>query len=91
MAACATSSAISPRIALYLGGHLPTDLAGRVGGQRLTVLSGTAALNCTCAFERRVRLAQEIEGFKDDEARDDAVGRGDDRDDIAPPFLYMCQ
>ena len=36
---------------------------------------------------RRVRLVQEMEGFKDEEAPDDGIGRGDGRDDIAS---HLC-
>ena len=57
-----------------------------LGGHRLTVLSGTVALYVH-VLECRVRLVQEMEGFKDDEARDDRISHGDGRDDISPPFL----
>ena len=53
------------------------------------MLSGTAALYVH-VLKRRVRLVQEIEGFKDDEARDDRVGRGNGRDVIARHFC-VCQ
>ena len=52
----------------------------------MTVLSGTVALYVH-VLECRVRLVQEMEGFKDDEARDDRISHGDGRDDISPPFL----